>query len=146
MIYNLRNVLNDFEEISFEEYKEDIEFDEGDSIKENNREAIFINKIHNQSIVFHEYRYENEEKLGHVSEIPDYISDSAYNYICNILNNNDNITIFWSQVYGTTSDYVIIYGHYFTNGKQCREYINNYADKNYKYLEIKNDNCCKCDC
>lgn len=142
MIMTYKNILNEYEKISYEEYKE--KDDEG--YEENNREVVVVNKEHRQSIIFHEYRSDNEEKLKDVCFIPDYISSEAYDYVCKVLNDNDNITVFWSQVYGTTSDYIIIYNKYFTNGEQCRKYLEEHSSLPYKYTEVLNETEKKCEC
>lgn len=142
MIYSYRNIKNEYEKISVETHTDDLEFDD-EVINENNKEVIVINKEHKQSIIFHEYRFEDEEYLDDTCEIPNHISTSAYNYICNILNNNDNITVFWSQVYQTTSDYTIIYGKYITDGDECRRYLEDHSTFGYKYLDILEDGTCR---
>lgn len=142
----LRNVFHDFEEISFREYKEQVQFG-GEDIEENNREAVYVNKEHKQSIIFHEYRYKGEEKLKDISTMPNYISESAYDYICKILNSTDNVTVLWSQIYGTTSDYTIIYNNYLTNEEECLNHIENFNGcGSYKYVEVVEGVCYKCEC
>ena len=37
------------------------------------------------------------------------ITDAPYDYVINALNNNSNTLVYWSQCYGTTSDYRIFY-------------------------------------
>lgn len=37
------------------------------------------------------------------------VSKGAYDYLIDVLNNNKNILVYWSQVEGTTSDYTIYY-------------------------------------
>ena len=68
------------------------------------------------------------------------ISNEAYMYLMNELSSHKNVTVFWSQVYGTTSDYVIVYDIY---GKDCL-YDENYLKEimkkeiGYKYRFVKN--------
>lgn len=144
MIYYYNNIKNEYEKISVETYTDNVDFGDDEIIKENNKEVVVINKKHKQSIIFHEYRFEDEEYLDDTCKIPNYISTSAYNYICNVLNNNDNITVFWSQVYQTTSDYTIIYGKYITDGEECRKYLEEHNTLSYyKYLDILEDGTCR---
>lgn len=143
-MYKFRNIINDFDVLSYEE--KNYEYIDND-ISENceDRIKIIYNQYHRQSIIFCEYRFEGEKHLNDVADIPNYISSNAYDYICNVLNNNDDITVFWSQVYGTTSDYVIIYNNYFTSFEEYKSYIsNNLNFTNYKYKEYKNGEVKKC--
>ena len=68
------------------------------------------------------------------------ISNEAYDYLIKELNNHDNVTVFWSQVYGTTSNYIIVYDNF---GEDCLydiDYLYELfkQENNYKYRYIKN--------
>ena len=152
-IAKFRNINNKF--VSYDDvqsefiYETEFDGEEEFTYKTEERYRWYFNEENNNSIMFSEYRYEDEEHLSDVSLIPNYISESAYNYICNVLNNNKNITVVWSQVYGTTSDYIIIYDNIdIKSKKEVDEYIKNAKmqskDSSYKYTEIKNGIVRKC--
>lgn len=152
--YNFRNIHNTYKKCSILTYDEDENYEEYDGNEENyetftitshHREVILTNEKHHQSIIFHEYRNNDESKLGDVCDIANYINDKAYTYLCNVLNTTDSVTVFWSQIFGTTSDYTIIYDSYFTDGEECRNYLKqNYDYCSYKYVEILGNECRKC--
>ena len=144
--YYYRNISNTYKKISERSYINILD----EECQENVREVVVVNEKHKQSIIFHEHRFDGEKLLDDVCYIPNYISESAYKYICHVLNKHNNVTVIWSQAYGTTSDYTIIYDNYFTNIKQCEEYIENLKSNKsvleYKYAEIlKDGTCMKCD-
>lgn len=135
--YRLRNVDKDYIFYSKDNYEVDTEIEDGRNI-ETCREEVWINKEHNQSIIFHEWRFPNEETLENISDIPNYISNTAYNYVSNVLDKYDNVTVVWSQIYGTTSDYTIIFDHCFTNREEVEKYISQHSSHKlslYKYTE-----------
>ena len=152
--YNFRNMFNTYKKCSlltydkdenYDMYNEDEETFEAFKITSHHREVILINEKHHQSIIFHEYRDADEPQLYDVCDIANCTNDKAYTYLCNVLNTTDNVTVFWSQIFGTTSDYRIIYDNYFTDGEECRNYLEqNYDYCFYKYVEILGNECRKC--
>lgn len=125
---------------------EDDEEDEEDcSFTQTETYAIFQDEINNNIIVYSYYSL-NEEEIPKdiVASISDSIRDSAYNYLINTLNNSKNTVVYWSQVEGTTSDYIIYYN---IEIPEVIDYNSIYDltvglfKKNvlsYKYVEVKN--------
>lgn len=62
------------------------------------------------------------------------VSNGAYDYLTNILNTNKNVLVYWSQIEGTTSDYIIYYD-------SDNEAIINDEVNVSKVLEITNSGC-----
>ena len=101
--------------------------------------ATYYDRINNNTLHLEEIRYECE-KCEDIDVVVNAISNEAYMYLMNELSSHKNVTVFWSQVYGTTSDYVIVYDIY---GKDCL-YDENYLKEimkkeiGYKYRFVKN--------
>ena len=139
---NLRNYPNSFEIIDADVYKESEYFnedEEGEPIKVTYYKGIYKDNIKNNTLILTQIRYEYEEAED-MDIVINAISNEAYNYLINELNNNDNVTVFWDQVYGTTSDYIIVYDRF---GKDCLydiDYLYELfvQDCGYKYKYVKN--------
>ena len=132
---------------------EDDEEDEEDcSFTQTETYAIFQDEINNNIIVYSYYSL-NEEEIPEdiVASISGCIRDSVYDYLINTLNNSKNTVVYWSQVEGTTSDYIIYYDieipevtdynsiYNLTINLSCDEILG------YKYTEVKNGICSKID-
>ena len=65
--------------------------------------TVYHNTINNNLIVFSPY------DNCTVDSVCGSIRDEAYLYLINELNINKNIVVSWSQITGTTSDYIIYY-------------------------------------
>jgi len=104
--------------------------------------TVYYDPINNNLIVFSPY------DNCTVDSVCGSIRDEAYLYLINELNINKNIVVSWSQITGTTSDYIIYYNmdvdmlksklH-----KEILTIINNSININsgdccgYKYTQIK---------
>ena len=139
---NLRNYPNSFEIIDADVHKESEYFnedEEGEPIKVTYYNGVYKDNIKNNTLILTQIRYEDEE-VEDMDIVINAISNEAYNYLINELNNNDNVTVFWDQVYGTTSDYIIVYDKF---GKDCLydiDYLYELfkQDCGYKYKYVKN--------
>ena len=81
--------------------------------------------------------YKNAENM---LIVPNSTPSRKFTYLMDVLNNNTGITVYWSQVEGTTSDYTIIYEP-FQNLEWLFKRIEEFAEsdaRGYKYTEIKN--------
>ena len=130
---------------------EDDEEDEEDcSFTQTETYAIYQDEINNNIIVYSYYSL-NEEEIPKdiVASISDSIRDSAYNYLINTLNNSKNTVVYWSQVEGTTSDYIIYYDIKIPEVIDYNSIYNLTIDLSsdeilgYKYTEVKNGICSK---
>lgn len=104
--------------------------------------AVYKNNIHNNIII---YSY---DKGCSVDSVSGAIRDKAYDYLIEVLNTENNVLVYWSQVEGTTSDYTIFYDIDYQ--KALNEIKNNTINKYldslvnedyispYKYKQIKN--------
>lgn len=151
MNLELRNCKYDYEPICYEEFTETNTYNEDDEnvvFIEYIKSKVYVNKERRQSIIANECRFEGEDFYDYVDEIFNAISDEAYDYLIDTLNMQENITVYCSQIYGTTMDYSIITNHYFTNRQECQNYIEEHSTiGNYKYTYYnKNDIECKLDC
>jgi hypothetical protein len=68
------------------------------------RKEVFYNGHNNNLIVF----YPCDISCDTIS-ICNSISEEVYDYLIHTLNTNKGVTVLWSQVEGTTSDYTIFY-------------------------------------
>ena len=130
---------------------EDDEEDEEDcSFTQTETYAIYQDEINNNIVVYSYYSL-NEEEIPKdiVASISNSIRNSAFDYLINVLNNSKNTVVYWSQVEGTTSDYIIYYD---IKIPEVTDYnsiynltINLSSDEilGYKYTEVKNDKCSK---
>ena len=130
---------------------EDDEEDEEDcSFTQTETYAIYQDEINNNIVVYSYYSL-NEEEIPKdiVASISNSIRNSAFDYLINVLNNSKNTVVYWSQVEGTTSDYIIYYD---IKIPEVTDYnsiynltINLSSDEilGYKYTEVKNGKCSK---
>ena len=131
-----------------------LEDDEGDeedcSFTQTETYAIFEDKINNNIIVYSYYSCDDEEVPEDiVASISNSIRDDAYDYLINILNSSKNTVVYWSQVEGTTSDYIIYYDIEIPEVIDYNSIYNLTIDLSsdeilgYKYTEVKNGICSK---
>lgn len=103
-----------------------------------NRIEIFHDSENNNTIVFHPI-----DESVNTESICNGIRPQAYNYLINVLNNENNVTVRWSQVDGTTSDYTIYY-EFPLEGRELKSYdeafeaLNSATDEynSMKYNEV----------
>lgn len=83
-----------------------------------------------------------------IDSVCDSIGELAYAYLINLLNNQKDLVVLWSQVSGTTSDYTIYYGLPVDElkDKSYKEILYYIFDldvesdvRNYKYTEVKDN-------
>lgn len=104
----------------------------------NNDYEMFINAENHQTIILKEIRYDGEEHLDSIIDVINRLPLAPYGYLSDVLNKESEITVLVSQVFGTTSDYIIIHGEYFTDINECEKFIEKYNDiHHYKYVDIK---------
>ncbi|MED3562332.1 hypothetical protein [Bacillus xiapuensis] len=70
----------------------------------NNKIEIFHDSENNNTIVF-----DPLDDSVNTESICNGIRPQMYQYLINVLNTENNVTVHWSQVEGTTSDYTIYY-------------------------------------
>jgi len=104
--------------------------------------TVYYDTINNNLIVFSSY------DNCTVDSVCGSIRDEAYLYLINELNINKNIVVSWSQITGTTSDYIIYYDMNVDmlkekSHKEILTIINNNVNTNsgeccgYKYTQVK---------
>ena len=101
--------------------------------------ATYHDEKRNNTLYLSETRYEGEE-MEDISVVVNAISNEAYLYLINVLNTNENVSVHWSQVYGTTSDYTIVYDKYEKKCLYDENHLKELMGKElgYKYKFIKN--------
>jgi hypothetical protein len=113
-----------------------------DLIKSKGRFAVYKNKDNNNAIIF------SYDKTCDIDSVCGAIRDKAYDYLINELNTNNNLLIYWTQVEGTTSDYIIFYDvdnddlslsipKYIT-GEYMDSLIKEDNARYFKYTQVKN--------
>ena len=101
---------------------------------------IYVNTDKNIAIICEQIRTEDEEWFDESSEVINCINKNAYNKLIEYINKSKNITVYISQVYGTTSDYIIYPNIYITSYKEFDESISTKKDGiSYKYLIFNNN-------
>ena len=137
---NLRNYTNSFEIIDADVHKKSEYFDEDEEpIEVTYYKGIYKDNIKNNTLILTQIRYENEE-VEDMDIVINAISNETYNYLINELNNNDNVTVFWDQIYGTTSDYIIVYDSFGENCLYDIDYLYELfkQEGSYKYKYVRN--------
>ena len=94
--------------------------------------ATYHDEKRNHTLYLSEIRYEGEE-MEDISVVVNAISNEAYLYLINVLNTNENVSVHWSQVYGTTSDYTIVYGD--CDDEIYKELLNRNGSFKYNYIK-----------
>lgn len=134
MELELRNLQNIYypTEVSYDRHELEMDDEDEEPWYEDVASKIFVDEINGNKIIFTFCSLNGKEEIPEdfVSSICNSIRDSAYTYLINVLNNHVNVTVDWSQVEGTTSDYSILY-----DGVESEK-----TDDccNYKYTERKN--------
>lgn len=104
------------------------------------RNEVYHDKTSNNYIVFNPLDEECD-----TDSIANSIRPSAYEYLIDVLNNNSNVVVLWSQIEGTTSDYTIYrnvtldYNKHYTFDKiydVLRANVKENNAKGYKYTEV----------
>ena len=95
----------------------------------------------NNTIIF------SYDKTCDIDSVCGAIRDKAYDYLIKELNTKDNLLVYWTQVEGTTSDYIIFYDvdaedlSLSIAQNLTGEYMNSLIDKNdnlsFKYTQVK---------
>ena len=130
--------------------EEDEEDEEDCSFTQTETYAIYQDEINNNIVVYSYYSL-NEEEIPKdiVASISNSIRNSAFDYLINVLNNSKNTVVYWSQVEGTTSDYIIYYDIEIPEVIDYESIYNltiNLSSNEilgYKYTEVKNGNVLK---
>lgn len=137
----LRNYPNSFLIVDADVDKKSEYFEEDDEapIEVTCYKGIYRDNIKNNTLILNQIRYEGEA-VDDMNIVVDAISNEAYDYLMKELNNNDNVTVFWDQVYGTTSDYIIVYDKFGENCLYDMDYLKELFKKEscYKYRYVKN--------
>jgi hypothetical protein len=112
-----------------------------DLINSKGRFAVYRNTDNNNTIIF------SYDKTCDIDSVCGAIRDKAYDYLINELNTNDNLLVYWTQVEGTTSDYIIFYDVacddllLSISRKMTGEYMNSLINEDnaphYKYTQVK---------
>jgi hypothetical protein len=75
-----------------------------EKVNKGTRNEVYYDSINNNMIIFCPY-----DKESDTYSICDSIRESMYQYLINELNTQTGLIVCWSQVEGTTSDYIIYY-------------------------------------
>lgn len=94
--------------------------------------AIYHDEKRNNTLYLSEIRYKGEE-LEDISVVINAISNEAYLYLIDVLNANENVSVHWSQVYGTTSDYTIDYDG--CDDDTYKKLLNKVSSFKYTYIK-----------
>jgi len=104
--------------------------------------AVYRNTDNNNAIIF------SYDKTCDIDSVCGAIRDKAYNYLINELNTDNNLLVYWTQVEGTTSDYVIFYDVDYDDlslsisQNMTGEYMNSLIRQDlaphFKYTQVKN--------
>lgn len=110
-------------------------------VKSKGRFAVYKSTDNNNTIIF------SYDKTCDIDSVCGAIRDKAYNYLIKELNTKDNLLVYWTQVEGTTSDYIIFYDVdsddlSLSIAKNITgEYMTSLIDKNddssFKYTQVK---------
>lgn len=138
--FNLKNYPNSFKIINAD-IEEGLEYFDGDEdpVEVTYYKSYYIDDIKNNVLRLMRICCK-DEKVEDMNDIINTVSDKAYNYLVNELNNHDNITVLWVQVSNTTSAYVIVYDRF---GEGCLYDADVLYDLlkqwgNYRYRYVKN--------
>lgn len=110
-------------------------------VKSKGRFAVYKSTDNNNTIMF------SYDKTCDIDSVCGAIRNKAYDYLINELNIKDNLLVYWTQVEGTTSDYIIFYDidsndlSLSISQNSTGEYMNSLIDKNddlsFKYTQVK---------
>lgn len=104
----------------------------------NKKFSIYFDPINNNMILFAPFDDCTIESVCDAT-----VSEGAYEYLIEQFNNTKNMIVLWSEIYGTTSDYVIYYDFDVKQlvGKSWKEIVNMLPEGEviaYKFVEVKN--------
>lgn len=108
---------------------------------EGNGESIYFCSESSNTIIFKSY-----DKDCNIQTITSGIAKDAYKYLSNVLNSNDSIIVYWSQVSNTTSDYTIYFNvtlhqlpYELSNSlySMLDDLVTGKRKTTYKYTEVK---------
>jgi hypothetical protein len=103
----------------------------------NRKYSVYYEPINNNLIVFNPY---DDCTIDDVCNAT--VSEGAYEYLIDVLNNEKSVLVNWSEVSGTTSDYIIYYDLNITElkGKSHKEIMNLLPEGrlSYKFTEFRN--------
>lgn len=102
---------------------------------------VYCNSDNKVTLIFEQFRYDEEERFDESCEILNCITTKAYEPLIDYVNTTQNVTIYISQIYGTTADYTIYPNTYLTLYEKFRnkEFDIRLQTEciNYKYLIYK---------
>ena len=100
--------------------------------------ATYYDPINENTIHLKEIRYDNEQ-CDDITKIINATSSIPYSYLMKELRNNKGISVFWSQAYGTSSDYTIVYDRFGSDCLYDQDYVEELLKKHngYKFNYIK---------
>ena len=107
---------------------------------EHSKVSVYTNSIRNVSIICEQFRFDGEEWFDNTSEIINLINKEVFDELVRYINAHDKMTIYISQVYGTTSDFIIYPNTYATTHQQfMEEVLGTETNISYKYLIVNNN-------
>jgi hypothetical protein len=105
-------------------------------LDKNRKYSVYHDPINNNIILFSPMDDCTIESVCNAT-----VSPGAYEYLINLLNTENNIIVFWSQIDGTTSDYSIYFGYDINTLKDLsyKEILNMLPENDicYKFLLYK---------
>lgn len=112
--------------------------EEDEFFKGNKFVATYYDPINKNTIYLEKYIYDGE-KCDDITKVINATSNIPYDYLMKELRNNNGISVFWSQLYGTTSDYTIVYDRFGSDCLYDKYYVDELLNKHggYKYNYIK---------
>jgi len=105
----------------------------------NRKYSVYHDPINNNLILFCPRDVDTD-----IDSVCNSIVSFKYDYLINKLNSHNNLIVHWSQVSGTTSDYIIYYDYNVNEfkNKSYKEITKILSKENYligwKYQEVKN--------
>ena len=107
---------------------------------EHSKVSVYTNSIRNISIICEQFRFDNEEWFDDTSEIINLIGKEVFDKLVRYINEHDKITIYISQVFETTADFIIYTNTYVTTHQQfIEDVLGTERNMSYKYLIVNNN-------
>jgi hypothetical protein len=107
-------------------------------LDKNRKYSVYYDPINNNLILFNPM-----DDCSITSVCDATVSDGAYDYLINVLNVSGNVLVVWSEVSGTTSDYMIFYDFdvFDLKEKPYKEIVKILPNSNipYKFQEYKDN-------
>lgn len=109
---------------------------------ETSKYYVALAEVGSNTILFH-YTDASQNTLDYVDSIINGLPDFAKNYLAQVVNDNDNLLIHWSQYPNTDSGYTIYYDCDCENKDLIElpywmQVNNDFAFVDYRYTEVKN--------